>query len=288
MEQYDIALLGGDTRTAYMAPYFLEKGYRVICYGIENVVRDDEYPFIYAKTLKEAVEQSDYIVGGIPLFKEGKVFSKQNMPDRESDELCQCLRKKQIVFGGVIPQDFMEMCKEREIGCYDFMKDEALAVFNAIATAEGSILEALKYQKTNIHGSKSLVLGYGRCGRVLAEKLRGLGADLTVCSRCEVELAYADAFGLNTFSLKDLEGKVHKFEYIYNTVPAVLLGKNILERMRRDVLVIDIASGLGGVDYYSAEKMGIAALHCLGLPGKYAPKISAKRLVDFVIYKIER
>lgn len=288
MEQYEIALLGGDTRIAYMAPYLLEKGYRVICYGIENIFRNDEYPIIYANTWEEAVEHSDYIVGGIPLFKEGKVFSKLTLPDMKQDELYQCLKKKQTVFGGVIPENFMEKCRERGIGCYDFMKDEPLAVFNAIATAEGAILEALQHQKTNIHGSKSLVLGYGRCGRVLADKLKGLGAGLTVCSRCKVELACADTVGLDTLPLRELEEKVHEYEYIYNTIPAVLLGKNILTQMRRDVLVIDIASGVGGVDYSSAEELGISALHCLGLPGKYAPKISAKRLADLVIQKIEQ
>lgn len=27
MQQYDVALLGGDARIAYMAPYFMEKEY---------------------------------------------------------------------------------------------------------------------------------------------------------------------------------------------------------------------------------------------------------------------
>lgn len=287
MERYDIALLGGDARIAYMVPYLLEKGYKVICYGIEFISRDDKDSVIYAKTWNEAVEQTHCIVGGIPLFKGEKVVSKPDLPEMESSDLYKCLKKNQIIFGGVIPKSFLEMCKERGVRCYDFMKDEPLTVFNTIATAEGAILEALKNQKTNIHGSESLVLGYGRCGRVLAEKLKGMGAKVTVCSRCEQETACADTFGMDTFSLADLEGKIHVYEYIYNTIPAVLIEKNILTQMRHDALVIDIASGLGGVDYISAEKLGISALHCLGLPGKYAPKISAKRLADFVIQKIE-
>lgn len=287
MEDFHIALLGGDARTAYMLPYFLEKGYRVICYGTKQLPEENENMITYAKTLNEAVGRSRVIVGGIPFIKADKLFFLQDKPDTEVEELCRILRKEQKVFGGVIPKDFMETCIEREIACYDFMKDEPLAVFNAVATAEGAILEALKNKNTNIHGSKTLVLGYGRCGRVLAGKLKGLGAKVTVCSRCEVELAIAETVAFQTLPLNDLKENIQKYEYIFNTIPAVLLHRDMLKRMRRDVLLIDIASGEGGIDYVSAEKLGIQCKHTLGLPGKYAPKISAKGLVDFVIRKME-
>lgn len=288
MKQYDMTLLGGDARIAYMAPYLLEKGYRVICYGIEDILEEDENGLIYAKDWQEAVEQSDCIIGGIPLFKDGNVFSKQDVPELKANDLYKCLEEEQTLFGGVIPKNFADLCKEKEIRYYDFMSDEPLAIFNAVATAEGIILEALKHQKTNIQGSKSLVLGYGRCGKVLAEKLKGMGAEVTVCSRCEIELAYADVFGLKTFPLHALKEKIHEYEYIYNTIPVVLIGKHVLTQMRRDALILDIASGLGGVDYASAKETGIAAYHCSGLPGKYAPKTSAERLADFVIHKLKQ
>lgn len=286
MEQYDMALIGGDERTSYMLPYLLQKGYRVICYATAPIALEEECTGLYAESLEEAVEQSQCIIGGIPLVKEGRLCSGQRKEGMELEKMYHGMKKSQRVFGGVIPEEFSEWCAERDISCYDFMKDEALAVFNAIATAEGAILEALIHQKTNLHGSRSLVLGYGRCGRVLAEKLKGMGARVTVCSRSEIELAGANALGMDTLLLKDLEDKIQSYEYIYNTVPAVLLRKNMLKRMRRDVLVIDIASVPGGVDYVAAKELGIHALHCLGLPGKYAPKISAKGLVDYVIEKI--
>lgn len=283
MERYDITLLGGDARIAYMAPYLLEKKYKVICYGMQILAGSHDSSIIYAKTLKEAVEQADCIVGGIPLLKDGKICSGQMLPDMEADELYRHLKKGQKVFGGVIPKEFIEQCRQREVPCHDFMEDEPLTILNAVATAEGAILEALKCQKTNIHGSKSLVVGYGRCGRVLAEKLKGLDAGVTVCSYSEVELACAGTFGMDTLPLERLAEKASAYEYIYNTVPAVVLKRKVLEQMRQDALIIDIASGAGGVDYFAAGELGISALHCLGLPGKYAPKISAKQLADFVI-----
>lgn len=283
MEPYDIALLGGDARTGHMHSYLSEKGYKVICYGTEKFSGEDENQIQYAENWREAIEKSRCLVGGIPLFKEGKLFSSQEVPVMTAEDLCKCMKKQQFLFGGVLPENFREECRKAEIQCYDFMEDEPLAVFNAIATAEGAILEALRNQDTNIHGSESLVLGYGRCGRVLAEKLKGLGAKVTVCSRCATELACADTFGMEILPLQQLKSTIARYEYVYNTVPALLLSGEILKQMKKEVLIIDIASGAGGVDFAAAKETGLHALHCTGLPGKYAPKISAKGLAGFVM-----
>ncbi len=60
----------------------------------------------------------------------------------------------------------------------------------------------------------------------------------------------------------------------------------MLKEVGKETLIIDIASGRGGLDYKEAEEKQIKAIHCLGLPGKYAGKVSAKRLSEYVISKI--
>lgn len=201
-------------------------------------------------------------------------------------ELSRHIRKYHKIFGGIIPEAFRQECGERGIACYDFMKDESIAVFNAVATAEGAILEAMLHKQTNIHHSRTLVLGYGRCGKVLSEKLKGLSAHVTVCGNNAVELATAEAFGMDVLPLKELEGKINGFEYIYNTIPALVLEGEILKKVEKGALIIDIASGRGGLDYQEAEERQLNALHCLGLPGKYAGEVSAKRLSEYVIGKL--
>lgn len=288
MAEYDIAVIGGDKRTAYMIPFLKERGYRVICYKIYNIKEEGQkIPPVgkvrvradgYADSLKQAVESAEIIVGGIPMEKKGIVNIR---------ELSRHIRKCHTIFGGVIPEAFREECAERGIVCYDFMKDEGIAIFNAVATAEGAILEAMLHKQTNIHGSKSLVLGYGRCGKVLAEKLKGLSAMVTVCGNNQTELALAEAMGMETLPLKELKACLAEFEYIYNTVPALILNEELLEQVEKDALIVDIASGKGGIDYKAADKMQIRTLHCLGLPGKYAGQVSAKRLAEYVADKWE-
>ena len=277
MAEYDIAVIGGDKRTAYMVPFFRDMGYRVICYKISQVKGKTLAADGTAESLQQAVESAKVIVGGIPLEKKGIVNLR---------ELSRHLRKHHKVFGGVIPEAFRQECDERGISCYDYMKDESIAIFNAIATAEGAILEALLHKDTNIHRSRSLVLGYGRCGTVLAQKLKALSSSVTVCGNVPAELARAETMGMDTLPLERLEEAAGEYEYIYNTIPAPVIKEEILEKLQEEALIIDIASGRGGVDYQAAERLGVNALHCLGLPGKYAGKISAKRLTDYVLDKL--
>lgn len=287
MAEYDIAVIGGDRRTAFMIPFFQENGYRVISFGIQETENEKTEaaalrkmascqvkPDGRANSLKEALDSADVIVGGIPLEKEGVL---------EIRELSRLIRKRHTIFGGVIPESFRQECSERDILCCDFMLVEGIAVFNAVATAEGAILEALRHKDTNIHKSESLVIGYGRCGKILSDKLKGLSACVTVCSSSRIELAVADAYGFRTLPLEQLESKAGEFEYIYNTAPALLLTEELLEEIREDALIIDIASGSGGVDYKAAERLSKAALRCPGLPGKYAGRTSAKCLTDYVL-----
>ena len=107
---------------------------------------------------------------------------------------------------------------------------------------------------------------------------------MTVCGNSAPELALAQALGIEVLPFKDLGEKIGEFEYIYNTIPAVVLEEGILEKVDDDALIIDIASGRGGLDHKAAEGK-VKALHCLGLPGKYAGKVSAKKLSEYVMNK---
>jgi len=286
VKEFDIALIGGDARIAYMAPFLSEKGYRVIGYGLsdDSEIKD---AFVEAASLKEAIEVAGCIVGGIPLFKGNLLCSQHPLSDLLKVEFDALLQKEQRLFGGILPTEFVSRCKDRGIVCYDFMKYEPYVIRNAIATAEGSILEALQHKNTSIHGNKALVLGYGRCGRILAQKLKGLDAKVCVCSKSEEELAQAETYGMELLCLKELEEHISEYEYIYNTIPAVVLTQDVLRHVRKDALVIDIASAPGGVEDKAAKKFAVKVLYCYGLPGKYAPKTAAEGLAEYVIQNMK-
>lgn len=279
MEKTMIAVLAGDKRTLYMAEELEKKGYSVWYCGRQENHRDcigiaESHTDCCSMAEKDrkALEGARAIVGGIPFLDEEKVFSY--------------LQSDQLFFGGMLSEAFIKKCRQKGVSCFDFMKEESIAVYNAIATAEGAIMAAIREKETNLHGSQCLVCGYGRCGKVLCSKLKGLAAQVTAASRDEEELAWADALGMDTIKLSALSGKIQKYDYIFNTIPKMILQKPLLEKTGKEVLILDIASGEGGINYEEANKLERKVLHLLGIPGKVAPKASAQRLADYIVEKL--
>jgi dipicolinate synthase subunit A len=192
------------------------------------------------------------------------------------------LSKGQIVFGCNFPPDLLAECDQRGIRCIDYMKVEGVAARNAVATAEGAVVEALSDAVVTIQGSKCLVTGYGCCGRVLAEKLLSMKAQVTVMERKNEKRAIAKASGCEAVSFEVPPEEMEAYDYIFNTVPALVLTEKNLSCVKKDVRIIDIASKPGGVDFHYCQKKGIHAKLCLGLPGKYAPKSSAGILLEVI------
>lgn len=276
MDYRDICLIGGDRRISYMAPILSREGCRVLYF-------DAPLP---ESQFQEALGGAGTVICGIPFERGGKLFCEKDS-SLSVAEFQRFLRKRQKIFGGLLPDHFLHHCEERSIECHDFLKDESLTLFNAVATAEGAILEALSNKETLLHQSNCLVLGFGRCGSLIAQRLWGLHASVTVAVRDPAELAMAMARGHHPLPLSELPENVARFDYVFNTIPACYLGEKCLPQVRQDCLIIDVASGRTGVDYDLAKELSLHALFCPGLPGKYAAKSCAERLVKYVLQTID-
>lgn len=287
MTNCDIAIIGGDSRTAYMAPYLAGKGFRVACYSTADIScsKSQRSKIHNAEGLRECIDSAPIIVCGIPFSKGECIYCEEGKDNAEItiSEFQRCIHRHQTIFAGVIPESFKSTCEEREIYCHDFMLDEPMSISNAISTAEGAILEALLHKNTTLHKSDCLVLGFGRCGKMLADRLKGLHACVTVCTREENELALASALGFETLHLSKLQQNICRYEYLFNTIPACILNRCCLERMSKNGLIIDIASNHTGADYEAAKQLGIKLYFCPGLPGKYAGESCAIQLSEYVI-----
>lgn len=286
MEKQELLILGGDRRQYYMSQYLLSQGYPVTVFG-ENFGKDHT-GMRYLQSTKEVFsymeKESCIVILPVPVTVDG-VTVKGTGGELGLSEICPYIRTKQRLYGGSIPKEFRSQCEMKQGQCVDLMQSERVAYLNAVSTAEGSIAEAMAGGVTQISGSKSLVVGFGRCGAVLADKLRCLGADVTVMERKEKSRARASAYGLKCVDFTEPHVEWKKFEYIFNTVPALVLPAEILKQCRQEVTIIDIASKPGGVDYAAAEALGIQAKLCPGLPGKYAPKTAGEILAEEISHK---
>ncbi len=276
----DMVVFGGDKRQIYVAKSLAEKGYSVGTYRLSEAVPTKNCTELHA--LDEIFDRCGVLIGPIPFIK-NLLPVEQLIPAFERR-----LTKRHLLTGGVIPPALMQFCAQNEIACHDFMRSERVAILNAIATAEGAVFEAIEASSINLHGSNCLVLGYGRCGKILAEKLKGLSAKVTVAARSEEALAFAEASGLRPVRLSAFKDRLPDYDFIFNTVPALILDDDCLALLKAETVIIDIASAPGGVDYDAATKRQRNAKLCLGLPGKVAPKASADILVDEIMMILEK
>jgi len=275
----NIGIFGGDKRQVYMALTLLAKGYSVFTYKLYEQIDHNNHTAL--NSLEELIKKCRVLIGPIPFTKDNIIkISSDTQANSNGNTIVHFLNKEHILIGGVIPKDIRSSCEEKGIFYFDLMDSDKIAIMNAIATAEGTIMEAIRSSNINLHNSNCLVLGYGRCGKVLASKLKGLDANVTVAARNKDALAYAHAMGFSAVHLKDIKSFLPYFHFIFNTIPALILDEDCLKNVSEDVVIIDIASAPGGVDFEYAINHGINAKLCLGIPGKIAPKTSADILVN--------
>ena len=146
-----------------------------------------------------------------------------------------------------------------------------------------SIAEAIITSVNNIDASRCILLGYGRCAKALARTLRGLGADVWIVARRDEVLEEARQEGFSTLHFNELSHMAKSAQFIFNTIPSLVLTSDTIEVLPKDAIIIDIASAPGGTDFDACKKAQIKANLSLGIPGRYSPKTSAEILYRAIL-----
>ena len=152
---------------------------------------------------------------------------------------------------------------------------------------EGAIQIAMEELPITLCSARVLVVGCGRIGKLLAVRLGGLGAHVTVAARKYEQLAWAEAYGFGAEHIHQWGGYLCSYDLVVNTVPHRLLGVEELSDLKKGCLVIDLASPPGGVDLESARNLGVRVLWALSLPGKVAP-VTAGAGIKTAVYNLMR
>ena len=211
----NFAVIGGDLRIVKLAKMLADDGNKVYTYGLENAEElKENQNIIMTEKLTETVKNADIIIGPIPFSSNGKdinsPFSDKKISVRE---LMHIINAKILIAGSITPEVY-DLANDEYIEIIDIMKREELAVLNTVSTAEGTIEIIIANTNKIIHGSKVLILGFGRIGKVLARKLAGLSAKVTCAARKDEDLAWIKAYGhmaTNINFLVDLEMRIEPF-----------------------------------------------------------------------------
>ena len=127
----------------------------------------------------------------------------------------------------------------------------------------------------------------GRIGKIIAKMLDGIGARVYCEARKNSDLAWIKAYGYTPVHLNNVKDIFPKFDLIINTIPKVILTEEKLSLIKKECLLIDIASSPGGVDREAAKRLGVKNIWALSLPGKVAPHTSAEFIKETLLNIME-
>ena len=274
------AVLGGDMRQVCLAQLLLEDGHDIVTWGLEQGEGPNPAP------LNQALE-AGLLIFPLPVCRAGNLNLPLTDTDLSAEQLWPRLRYSQLLLGGMTGELAARLMADYGLTLLDYYNREETQIANAVPTAEGAIQLAMESTDRTIHGSQCLVAGCGRIGKLLAFRLRALGADVSVSARKYGDLAWIDACGCRGLRTENLLEELGRFDLIFNTVPALIFDDDCFRKMKADCLLVDLASAPGGADLAAARRVGRRAIFAPGLPGKTAPRTAAAAIRDSIYHILE-
>ena len=290
-DKYRIGVICGDLRSVYMAIELEKFGFSVSAYGLA----DDEVLGIknVYDSPQKVIEESNVIILPLPVSKDNiYISSKSPQMKTKLTDIIPYLKTGMIIFGGILPKYFTDMCKDK--GCFvvDYYKSEELVYKNATASAEGAIMIAMSNTHTTVKDEKYAILGFGRIATQLAHMLKAMGADVKIFARSDMAIKSASDSGYSVFKLEDnysdeyfkkIAREIEKCSVVFNTVPCIILCEDILNKLNKKPIYIELASSPGGIDVECARILKIKNIYAPSLPGRYAPQSAGKYIFEEIL-----
>ncbi|MBE6554091.1 MAG: dipicolinate synthase [Ruminococcaceae bacterium] len=288
-ERVGIAVLGGDERQIAMARALAACGYHVKVWGL-GACADRIGSGTLCEEWTEAIEDAGVVILPLPASADGvRVHCPLQCPDLflRMTTLLDAISGR-LLLGGKLSEAVQSIAEQKGIETVDYFHSEVLQLKNALPTVEGAIEIAMRELPVTIDGVSAAVIGYGRIGALLGERLWALGADVTVYARRQEQLALAE---LHHHRVKRIvcrgggsvpESIAPDLRVIFNTVPQWIFTRAVLEMLPRNCLLIDLASAPGGIDRAAAQALGLRTVWATALPGKCAPESAGEILADTV------
>ena len=265
-------VIGGDRRQAELSLLLAGDGHTVFSYGL------DRWKSAGPGSLDRAAS-AGVVILPLPLCRGDGVLNCEEGPVPTADLFRRLRPEQRILAGQVRPQQRRE-AEALGLTVEDYFLREELAVANAAATAEGAVQTAMERLDRTLLGLDCLVLGFGRIGKLLSCRLQGLGARVTATARKPEDLAWIRAYGYSALETGKLDGCLGGFGAVFNTIPSPVLGGPLLEQLRPDCLLVDLASVRG----IETGPEGPEVLWARSLPGRLSPRSAAAAIRDAVYY----
>ncbi len=266
-----ILTIGGDMRYAHLVRIAAQEGMDIKCIGLEMCSFD--LPHTDLSTLSEA----DAVILPNP-WRSGMVLPFSHQIITLNDVFCKPHSDALFLLSDTTHMP-PETYSRRII---DLSVDTEYVMKNAHLTAEGAVSIAMKRGEYALMDSTCLVIGYGRIARRLALILHALGAKVYAAARREEVRRQIKSDNLEACAIHELSEVLPHAHYIFTTPPVQIFDRALLECIRPDALLMDLASSPFGFDLAQAHALALHASRENALPGRYCPASAGNALLDAV------
>jgi dipicolinate synthase subunit A len=238
-----ILILAGDLTNHYLYKKLKESGYNTTIHGFEHLI---------PRTIKQKIVYSTFktIIVPIPFTLDNEMlYSPYSRDNIYIDNFLSKTDKGTQIIGG--PFNFND---ER---LYDITKNRDFTNLTVIPTCEELIKIIIEKSDVTISESTISIFGEGRIKKHLTKLLKMLNATISL--------------------------ETDKSDIIINTTNRPYISGNILDNVKVNSIIIDVAPTDGGVDYKQAKKLGINIIKARGLPSKSAPKSVSNYIFDTLV-----
>lgn len=156
------------------------------------------------------------------------------------------------------------------IEIHEYEWDRSLMLQRTPAIIEGLLKIVIENTAITIHNANVCVVGQGTIGAVLARTLVLLGARTHVAARNPEQRSAAFVAGATPRRLEELPSLAPALDMVFSTVPSRVVGEDVLSRLPKSALLVDLAAPPGGIDFEAAARLGLKAIWGRGL-GSRAP-----------------
>jgi len=275
-----VAVLGGDGREMMVAEACVQRGWQVAVYGRPAAILPAQVQ--HAAQAGEALSGASAVVLPAPPVRDGgRLYNAEGLELTVAEEDFACLPAGTPLLAGVLSPFIRQVGARYQLHLIETLELDEVALPFAVATAEGAIALAIGATGNVVDQEQALIIGYGRIGRALAPRLRGLNMAVMVANRGVPRLTQAAGEGFATVSWPGWPAATRDCAFIFNTAPQLLLDSTVLPLLKCDTVIIDLAATPGGTDFTLAKSLGLQAMLAGGLPGKYAPCFAGKVMAEF-------
>ena len=266
-----IGMLGGDKREQEIARRAALTGATVRAHGFpwpEQDIPGVQHLDDPAAVLKGA----KFALFPIPgISASGALFAPSApapiIPDRAM--LAAMIPRAHIILGWA-DKNLKAHAEALSIGLHEYEWDRSLMLQRTPAILEGLLKIVIENTAITIHNANACVVGQGTVGAVLTRYLVALGAHTHIAARNSEQRAAAFVAGATPHLLEELPQLAPRLDFIFSTVPSRVVGEDVLSRLPKSALIVDLAAPPGGVDFDAAKRLGLKAIWGRGL-GSRAP-----------------